>query len=74
MYKLKIYEEAIIDPIHSRQQKEVIKEEIQNLENYQTWEYNHDPTNKKAVGLKWVFKVKYAFNRSIAYYKARLIA
>lgn len=38
VYEPKTYEEAITDPIYSRQWKEAIEEEIQNLENYQTWE------------------------------------
>lgn len=36
VYEPKTYEEAITDPIHSRQWKEAIEEEIQNLENHQT--------------------------------------
>ena len=44
------------------------------MENHQTWEYNHLPTDRKAVGSKWVFKVKYAPDGSIARYKARLVA
>lgn len=68
------YEEAISDPIHARQWKKAIEEEIQNLEDHQTWEYDHLPSDRKAVGSKWVFKVKYAPDGSIARYKARLVA
>lgn len=56
--KPKTYKEAISDPIHVRQWKEMIEEEIQNLEDYHTWEFNHLPPERKAVGLKWIFKMK----------------
>lgn len=62
------------DPIHARQWKKAVEEEIQNLEDHQTWEYDHLPSDRKAVGSKWVFKVKYAPDGSIARYKARLVA
>lgn len=74
VYKPSLYEKAISDPMHTRQWKEAIEDEIQNLENHQTWEYDNLPDNRKAVGSKWVFKVKYAPDGSIARYKARLVA
>ena len=38
IHKPKLYDQAINDLIYSRQWKKAIKEELQNLENYQTLE------------------------------------
>lgn len=74
VYIPKTYEDAIIDPIHSRKQKKAIEKEIQlNLEDYQIQKYNYFATDKKTVGLKQVFKFKYSLNESIAYYKTQLV-
>ena len=32
------------------------------------------PPNKRVVGYKWVFKIKYKFDGSVKRYKARLVA
>lgn len=52
IYEPATYEEVISDPVHSQCWKEVIEEEIQNLKDYYTWEYDHLPSDKKAVGSK----------------------
>lgn len=64
-YKPGLYNEAINDLIHNWYWKKSIKEELQNLENYQTWEYEKLPFKREAIGLKWVFKVKYCSNGSL---------
>lgn len=74
IHEPRTYEEAISDPIHARQWKEAIEEEIQNLENHSTWEYDELPQGRQAIGSKWVFKVKYHPDGSVAWYKARLVA
>lgn len=52
VYKLTTYKETISNPVHSQDWKEAIEEEIQNLENHHTWEYNHLSTGRKAIGSK----------------------
>ena len=41
------YDKAISNLIYSRYWKEVIEEELQNLENHQTWEYDELPQTIK---------------------------
>ena len=40
IHEPKSYDEAISDPIHGRRWREAIEEELQNLKNHQTWEYD----------------------------------
>lgn len=74
IYEPKTYDETLIYLIHSQCWRKVVEEELQNLENHQTWVYDKLPPNRKTIGLKWVFKVKYHPDRSIARIKARLVA
>ena len=39
-----------------------------------TWSLVDFPVGKKAIGTKWVFKLKRKPDGSIAFYKARLVA
>ncbi len=74
IHEPKTYDEAISDPIHGRRWREVIGEELQNLESHHTWEYEQLPNDRKAIGSKWIFKVKYHPDGSVARFKARLVA
>lgn len=49
IYEPKTYEEAMSDLVHSRQWREAIEEEIQNLEKDSTWEYERLPPDRHAI-------------------------
>ena len=47
--------------------------EISTLEENNTWEYVVLPSDKRALGSKWVYKIKYHADGTIERYKARLV-
>jgi len=49
-------------------------EEIEAIERNKTWELSNLPLNKHPIDVKWVFKVKFKPDGSIAKHKARLVA
>ena len=54
--------------------REAVLEEMKALEKNKTWSVMTLPYDKKTVGCKWVFTVKYNSDCSIERYKARLVA
>ena len=52
IHKPKLYDKTINDPIHDRQWRKAIEEELQNLENHQTCKYDELPLGQKAIRLK----------------------
>lgn len=68
------YNEVISNLIHGRRWRETIEEELQNLENYYTWEYKQLPPDHKTIRSKWVFKVKFNTDGLVSRFKARLVA
>jgi hypothetical protein len=54
--------------------KDAIKEELKSLQENNTWELTRLPKGRKAIGNKWVLKIKYKANGEIDRYKARLVA
>ncbi|MED6207375.1 hypothetical protein PIB30_117140 [Stylosanthes scabra] len=64
------YEQAVLDDCW----KQAIKSELNVLDENRTWMLTKLPKGKKAIGCKWVFKVKLKQDGSIERYKARLVA
>ncbi|XP_074299960.1 uncharacterized protein LOC141631152 [Silene latifolia] len=52
---------------------EAMKLEIDALERNDTWELSDLPPNKKALGCRWIYKIKYKSDGSIERLKARLV-
>ena len=53
---------------------EAMDEEMNALDDSGTWELTPLPTEKKAIGCKWVYKVKHNADGLISRYKAHLVA
>ncbi|KAL0342660.1 UNVERIFIED_CONTAM: Retrovirus-related Pol polyprotein from transposon RE2 [Sesamum calycinum] len=51
-----------------------MKQDLDALEKNETWEVVDIPPDKKAIGSKWVYKLKLKADGSIDRYKARLVA
>lgn len=50
-----------------------MQQEIQALEDNHTWTVCSLPANKKALGCKWVYKIKHRSDGTIERFKARLV-
>lgn len=62
---------------HAEKDKEwraAMEREIDAIEKNGTWELTDLPKGQKAIGLKWVYKLKKDMNGDIIKYKARLVA
>ncbi|GKB12465.1 putative RNA-directed DNA polymerase [Tanacetum coccineum] len=64
------YEEAILDTNWIS----AMNNEMEALNRNKTWIVTDLPPNRKAIGCKWVYKIKYKSNGEIERYKARLVA
>nr|GEU64065.1 ribonuclease H-like domain-containing protein [Tanacetum cinerariifolium] len=53
---------------------EAINKEIKALYDSDTWDVTDLPSDRKAIGSKWGFMIKYKSNGEIERYKARLVA
>ncbi|KAL4387731.1 hypothetical protein GQ457_09G022020 [Hibiscus cannabinus] len=65
---------TIEDALKYPRWKKAVEEEIYALEKNDTWIVTDLPHDKKAIGSKWVFAIKYNSDGSIKRYKARLVA
>ena len=53
--------------------REAMRKEVEALGNNGTWTVSTLPMGKKALGSKWVYKIKYHADGTIERYKARLV-
>lgn len=62
--------EALVDP----RWQVTMNEELKSLKKNATWEITDLPADKKPVGCKWVYTVKYKVDGMVDRFKARLVA
>ncbi|KAG7539387.1 Reverse transcriptase RNA-dependent DNA polymerase [Arabidopsis suecica] len=63
------YNEAILD----ENWRDAVSDEIVSLEDLGTWTVEDLPPGKKALGCKWVFRLKYKSDGTLERHKARLV-
>lgn len=59
---------------HAKQWKQAADAEYQSLMENNTWELVKLPKGRKAIGCKWVFRVKYSSSGQVERFKGRLVA
>ena len=52
---------------------EAMNEEMQALSKNETWDLVPSSNHQKAIGCRWIFKVKHNTNGTVNRYKARLV-
>lgn len=71
---------GVDEPINYKQattnqnRKLAMKQEMDAIERNNTWELSELPPGHKAIGLKWIFKLKRDTNGKIIKHKARIVA
>nr|CAD1823506.1 unnamed protein product [Ananas comosus var. bracteatus] len=72
-FGLMLEPEGFEDAAKSSEWCKAIDEEMAALERNQTWELVELPSNKEALGLKWVYKTKFRLDGSVQKLKARIV-
>ena len=65
---------AALSSPNKQRWKDAMDKEMQSIHENDVWSLVPLPSNRKAIGCKWVFKKKIGYDGSIECYKARLIA
>lgn len=67
------YKQAISGP-DAGKWREALNHEYKSLIDNETWQLEDLPADRRAITSKWVYKIKYGPNNTIARYRARLVA
>lgn len=62
------------DALKHEHWKKAMEEELKSIKENDTWEMVTPPTGVRAIGLKWVFKLKKDVEGNVIRHKARLVA
>ena len=65
---------SVEEALSSPQWSEAMNVEFQSIQDNNTWELVPRPSNKKVIGVKWIYKVKFHSDGSLDKYKSRLVA
>lgn len=65
---------TVTEALKNENWKKAMVDEFQALQRNKTWSLVHLPHNRKAIGCKWLFRIKENPDGSIQRYKARLVA
>jgi len=68
----KSLEEALSCP-QAKEWLNAVEEELSSLEEHKTWEVCDLPEGRKAIGCKWIFKIKQRQDGTVDRFKARLV-
>jgi len=66
------YKKAVSGP-WAKQWTKAMKQEVDSLRSHETYMLKTIPPGRKAIGVKWVFKVKYTATGVVNCFKARLV-
>ncbi|KAH9726734.1 protein kinase domain-containing protein [Citrus sinensis] len=64
---------SFTEAVKDEKWRDVMRKEIQALEDNETWTVESLPPGKQAINCKWVYKIKYNADGTIERYKARLV-
>lgn len=73
VFEPRSFKEAISGP-HAEHWRAAIRVEIEALKRCNTWDVTDLPRTRRAIGCKWVFKIKLNSDGSVNKFKARMVA
>nr|KAJ0194783.1 hypothetical protein LSAT_V11C700360190 [Lactuca sativa] len=65
---------SYVEAIKEKEWEQAMEAELASIEKNKTWELVDLPKNRKAIGLKWVFKLKKDPSGKLIKHKARIVA